>query len=117
MKFRVRSMIPRALAIQRFAPHFPGNRIPANRISAVSAKMLPFLPTPELPGIVNNSIAPLGSPRADERTLGFKIDHQITTNHRISGMYNDTYRPSVKSPGSSRLIPVGRRERDCSVEL
>ena len=86
---------------------FPGNRIPANRISAVSAKMLPFLPTPELPGIVNNSIAPLGSPRADERTLGFKIDHQISTNNRISGMYNDTYRPSVKSPGSSRLIPVG----------
>ena len=69
--------------------------------------MLPYLPTPELPGIVNNSIAPLGSPRADERTLGFKIDHQISTNHRISGMYNDTYRPSVKSPGSSRLIPVG----------
>jgi len=22
-------------------------------------------------------------------------------------MYNDTYRPSIKSPGSSRLIPVG----------
>ena len=57
---------------------FPGNRIPTNRISAVSAKMLPFLPMPELPGIVNNSIAPLGSPRADERTLGFKIDHQFT---------------------------------------
>ena len=56
---------------------------------------------------MNNSIAPLGSPRADERTLGFKIDHQFTSNHRISGMYNDTYRPSVKSPGSSRLIPVG----------
>jgi len=86
---------------------FPNNRIPTNRISQVSAKMLPFLPAPELPGIVNNSIAPLGSPRADERTAGFKIDHQFTTNHRISGMYNDTYRPSVKSPGSSRLIPVG----------
>ncbi len=28
---------------------FPGNRIPTNRISAVSAKMLPFLPIPELP--------------------------------------------------------------------
>ena len=86
---------------------FPNNRIPVNRFSQVSAKMLPFLPAPELPGIVNNSIAPLGSPRADERTLGFKIDHQFTSNHRISGMYNDTYRPSVKSPGSSRLIPVG----------
>ena len=50
---------------------------------------------------MNNSIAPLGSPRADERTLGFKIDHQFTTNHRISGMYNDTYRPSVKSPAAA----------------
>lgn len=90
---------------------FPGNRIPANRISQVSSVMLPFLPAPELPGIVNNSIAPLGSPQADERTLGFKIDHQIATNHRISGMYNDTYRPSVKSPGSSRLIPVGGMEQ------
>lgn len=86
---------------------FPGNRIPTNRFSEVSAKMLPFLPAPELPGIVNNSIAPLAGPRADERTLGFKIDHQITTSHRISGMYNDTYRPSIKSPGPSRLIPVG----------
>lgn len=89
---------------------FPNNVIPTNRISSVSAKMLPYLPTPELPGIVNNSIAPLGSPSADERTLGFKIDHQITMNHRISGMYNDTYRPSIKSPGSSRLIPVGGME-------
>ena len=86
---------------------FPNNRIPANRFSEVSAKMLPFLPVPELPGVANNSIAPLGSPRTDQRTLGFKIDHQIATNHRISGMYNDTYRPSIKSPGSSRLIPVG----------
>lgn len=86
---------------------FPGNRIPANRISAVSAKMLPYLPAPELPGFVNNSIAPLGSPSADERTVGFKIDHAFSTNHRISGVYNDTYRPSIKSPGSSRLIPVG----------
>jgi hypothetical protein len=86
---------------------FPNNRIPTNRISQVSAKMLPFLPVPELPGIVNNSIAPLAGPRTDQRTLGFKIDHQITMNHRISGMYNDTYRPSIKSPGSSRLIPVG----------
>lgn len=86
---------------------FPGGIIPANRISAVSAKMLPFLPKPELPGIANNSIAPLGSPRADERTAGFKMDHIFSQKHRISGMYNDTYRPSVKSPDPSRLLPVG----------
>jgi hypothetical protein len=86
---------------------FPGNRIPANRFSSVSSKYLPFLPAPELPGLVNNSIAPLGSPRADERTAGFKIDHQFTEKTRVSGMYNDTYRPSIKSPGPSRLLPVG----------
>ncbi len=86
---------------------FPGNRIPSNRFSQVSSKMLPFIPAPELPGLVNNSIAPLGSPRADERTAGFKIDHQLTSKTRLSGMYNDTFRPSIKSPGPSRLLPVG----------
>jgi hypothetical protein len=86
---------------------FAGNRIPANRISAVSAKMLPFIPAPELPGLVNNSIAPLASPRADERTAGFKLDHQLNTKTRLSGMYNDTFRPSIKSGAPSRLLPVG----------
>ena len=86
---------------------FAGNRIPANRISAVSAKMIPFIPAPELPGLVNNSIAPLGSPRADERTAGLKLDHQLNSKTRLSGMYNDTFRPSIKSPAPSRLIPVG----------
>ncbi|MBL8235241.1 MAG: hypothetical protein JNL98_42460, partial [Bryobacterales bacterium] len=86
---------------------FPGNRIPSNRFSAVSSKMLPFIPAPELAGLVNNSIAPLGSPRADERTAGFKLDHQLTSKTRLSGMYNDTFRPSIKSPGPSRLLPVG----------
>ncbi len=86
---------------------FPNNVIPKDRFSNVSSVMLPYLPTPELPGVVNNSVAPLDSPRADERTVGFKIDHQFSVNHRISGMYNDTFRPSYKSPGPSRLIPVG----------
>jgi hypothetical protein len=86
---------------------FAGKLIPQSRFSDVSKKMLPFLPKPELPGIANNSIAPLGSPSADERTLGFKIDHTVSPSHRVSSTYNDTYRPSIKSPGPSRLIPVG----------
>src|SRR5579859_3500157 len=40
---------------------FPNNVIPTSRFSAVSAKMLPFAPTPELPGLTNNSISPLSS--------------------------------------------------------
>ncbi|MBM3754618.1 MAG: hypothetical protein FJW38_11640 [Acidobacteria bacterium] len=86
---------------------FPNATIPASRFSEVSKKMLPFLPAPELPGIVNNSVAPLGSPTADERTAGFKMDHIFSAQHRVSGMYNDTYRPSIKSPGPSRLLPIG----------
>jgi hypothetical protein len=86
---------------------FPNNVIPRNRWSAVSSKMLPYHPVPELPGITANSVAPLASPWVDNRTSGFKIDHIISSNHRISGMYNYTDRPSMKSPDPSRLIPVG----------
>jgi hypothetical protein len=93
---------------------FPGNVIPRSAFSSVTAKMLPFYPPAELPGLTANSIAPLGSPRADQRTSGFKIDHSLKSNHRLSGMFNYTDRPSEKSPAPSRLIPVGD---DCSREL
>jgi hypothetical protein len=86
---------------------FPNNIIPQNRWSRVSSVMLPYHPKPELPGIVNNSVAPLGSPRTDQLTTGFKIDHIFSLNHRISSMFNVTDRPSTKSPAPSRLIPVG----------
>ena len=85
---------------------FPGNIIPKSAFSRVTSVMLPFHPIPELPGIANNSIAPLGSPRADQRSHGFKVDHAISVNHRLSGMYNSTDRPSIKSPAPSRLVPL-----------
>jgi len=86
---------------------FPGNLIPKTAFSNVTSKMLPFYPPAELPGLTGNSIAPLGSPRADQRTSGFKIDQTIHSNHRLSGMFNYTDRPSQKSPAPSRLLPVG----------
>jgi hypothetical protein len=86
---------------------FPGAIIPQNRWSPISSKMLPFHPKPDRPGIVNNIEAPLGSPLVDQLTAGGKFDHIFNPTHRISGMYNDTFRPSVKSPAPSRLIPVG----------
>ena len=45
---------------------------------------------------------------ADQRTSGFKIDHAIKSNHRLSGMFNYTDRPSIKSPAPSRLLAKGR---------
>jgi len=87
---------------------FPNNIIPRNRWSAISSKMVAVYPAAELPGIANNSIAPLGSPMADQRTSGFKVDHAIRNNHRLSGMFNFTDRPSIKSPGPSRLLAKNR---------
>jgi len=86
---------------------FPGNVIPKSAFSSVTSKMLQYYPPAELPGLTGNSIAPLGSPRADQRTSGFKIDHSLRSNHRLSGMFNFTDRPSEKSPAPSRLIPLG----------
>lgn len=56
---------------------FPGNIIPKSQWSAISSKMVDVYPAAELPGIANNSIAPLASPMADQRTSGFKVDHAI----------------------------------------
>ncbi|MEO8126411.1 MAG: TonB-dependent receptor [Bryobacteraceae bacterium] len=86
---------------------FSGNIIPKSMFSSVTSKMLPFIPQPALAGLTNNMIAPLSSPRTDQRTHGVKIDHAISEKHHLSGMYNSTDRPSIKSPGPSRLIPVG----------
>jgi hypothetical protein len=87
---------------------FPGDMIPRSRWSSISSKMVGVYPAAELPGIANNSIAPLGSPMADQRTSGFKIDHALKNNHRLSGMFNYTDRPSIKSPAPSRLLAKNR---------
>ena len=86
---------------------FPNAIIPNSRFSRVTSVMLPFHPTPSLPGIAQNDIAPLASNFQDHRHTGFKMDHRINDMHRISGMFNYTDRPAQKSPGPSRLIPVG----------
>ncbi|MDQ2901682.1 MAG: TonB-dependent receptor, partial [Acidobacteriota bacterium] len=86
---------------------FAGNIIPRSLFSSVSSKILPFVPQPTALGLTNNIIAPLGSPSTDQRSHGVKIDHAISDKHHLSGMYNSTDRPSIKSPAPSRLIPVG----------
>lgn len=86
---------------------FPGKVIPQSAFSAVTLKMLQYIPAASLPGVANNAIAPLSSPKGDARTHGLKIDHAFSEKHHLSGMYNSTDRPYIKSPGPSRLIPVG----------
>lgn len=67
---------------------FPGNIIPANRISQVSKNVLGFVPLPRTAGIFNNYPASQNA-RNDNRNFTFKIDHQLASNHRLSGSWND----------------------------
>jgi hypothetical protein len=85
---------------------FSGNIIPQSRFSAVTSKMLQYIPAANLPGLANNAIAPLSSPYGNARTHGVKVDHAFSEKHHLSGMYNSTDRPYEKSPGPSRLIPT-----------
>jgi hypothetical protein len=74
---------------------FPGNIIPQNRISPISAKVAAFYPPPNLPGNDANLTAPSGGVSLDSWYLNFKIDHRFTEKHSISAMYNYTNIPRL----------------------
>ncbi len=64
---------------------FPGNQIPANRISAQSQKFLGFWPSPNTAGALNftsSSPAPL-----DTNEIIAKIDYKSSANNRWSGRF------------------------------
>ncbi|PYV34245.1 MAG: hypothetical protein DMG09_21290, partial [Acidobacteria bacterium] len=67
---------------------FLGNLIPDSRISGVAKKVLGFVPDPKSPGIVNNFLA-VNNSRNDNRNYTMKFDHQLNSNHRLSGSWND----------------------------
>ncbi|MFN0100817.1 MAG: carboxypeptidase regulatory-like domain-containing protein [Bryobacteraceae bacterium] len=65
---------------------FPGNAIPASRISGVAQRTLPLIPQPDLPGFFNNYLSRQNQPSTDN-DWSVKIDHQISSKQRISGAY------------------------------
>jgi outer membrane receptor protein involved in Fe transport len=68
---------------------FPANRIPQNRFSAVSSKILPQLATPINNGIFNNFIS-VGRARTTSNQVNVKLDHAFTDRSRVSGyVYRD----------------------------
>ncbi len=62
---------------------FPGNIIPANRFSPVSAKILGLYPTPTYPTSLNNFLS-VGASQFNRNQYDFKIDHNFTDNSRAS---------------------------------
>ena len=75
---------------------FPGNRIPANRISAVSQKMVGLIPQPDLPTLqINNFRNRTGSGTYRNYDSTFKIDHSFSNTHKVSITFSDQYNPRV----------------------
>jgi hypothetical protein len=71
---------------------FPGNKIPANRISSVAKIMIPYVPAPNtnLTGIVNN-FSVVQATLYNLHKIDTKIDYQINPKLRVSGRYG--YQP------------------------
>jgi Carboxypeptidase regulatory-like domain/TonB dependent receptor len=78
---------------------FPGNKIPANRISSVAKIMIPYVPAPNtnLTGIVNN-YSVVQATLYNLHKIDTKIDYQITPKLRVSGRYGYQPYANVQSP-------------------
>jgi hypothetical protein len=75
---------------------FPGNIIPASRISPVSAKIASLMPNPDLPSQTNNWYNRTGAfPYFNTFTSTAKLDHSVSTKQKISVTYQNEWRPRL----------------------
>ncbi|HUS08423.1 MAG TPA: carboxypeptidase regulatory-like domain-containing protein, partial [Bryobacteraceae bacterium] len=65
---------------------FPSNRIPSDRISPVSQKILAQVPNPINNNLFNNFIS-VGRGATDSNQYNLKLDHSFTDSNRLSGYY------------------------------
>lgn len=79
---------------------FPGNIIPANRISAISKAYQADLPLPTNSGLVNNYLGQV--PVAyNNNSVNAKVDYNLSENHRLSALYTHGKR---SQPGAYREV-------------
>jgi hypothetical protein len=71
---------------------FPGNRIPLTQFSAVSSKILPFLPSLNNNHLLGNFLT-IGNNSTDQNQYNGKIDHLFTEQHRVSAFVSYTDSP------------------------
>lgn len=70
---------------------FPGNIIPANRISAMARQILDYYPLPNQPGTAdggNNYVNPTSVADETYYTVTTRVDHSLSSRHRIYGRYS-----------------------------
>ncbi|MBI1895474.1 MAG: TonB-dependent receptor, partial [Acidobacteria bacterium] len=87
---------------------FPNNIVPQNRISPVAKNVIDNvgIVNPEIDTMIRNTPA-VGTccPFFDLYIAMVKGDHHISDNHRISGLYNHSYRKRNNN-GGQRYLPI-----------
>jgi hypothetical protein len=68
---------------------FLNNKIPENRISDASKKIMAYLPQPDFPGVTNNYLSKANSkwPYLNTYTPLIKVDHNLSGKQKLSVMY------------------------------
>ncbi|MDX1979652.1 MAG: carboxypeptidase-like regulatory domain-containing protein, partial [Bryobacteraceae bacterium] len=90
---------------------FPGNVVPTNRWSPVATKVVNEVGIDDpLFGTMLNNMPNFGAccPVFDEWMLTLKGDHNFSTSHRVSALFNRNFRERNNSPGGRWGIPPGR---------
>ncbi|MBM3784884.1 MAG: hypothetical protein FJW30_11025 [Acidobacteria bacterium] len=74
----------------RIRDSFPGNRIPANRLSTTARAVNEFYPAPNAAGVAitnaNNFFGQASSP-LDKDIYGLRLDHYLSATRRVAGRY------------------------------
>ncbi len=75
---------------------FPNNVIPGNRISQVSKNVMALMPTPDLPGNLNNWHNRTGAnPEFNNFTETFRVDHSLNDKEKVSVSFTAEGRPRL----------------------
>jgi len=93
---------------------FAGNRIPAARINAVSAKTSAFFPNPNQSGSVDNLVLS-GTDGLTQDIFGLRVDHSIGRRHNTYVRYNRT-RDDSRNPDYYGNVARGYIGLDQDVE-
>ncbi len=73
---------------------FPGNRIPASRLDSVAVGLLPFIPKPNQPGLVQNYQYVTSSANNSDN-LGGRVNHTLSQHDRLDFNLNYQRRNGV----------------------
>ncbi len=80
---------------------FPGNRIPANRISSITSGYMKYVPSPNFSDSGFNFLGPLASAPTKQNQYLIRIDHQISAANSIYGTYIQNYQETNSVPAFS----------------